>query len=186
MKTILFLIFVAILPLASARFATKFVNLFGQANVKNEFNTEQLNSCLNSTFPCSGHGTCMPNGECVCFDGYTDYNSKDDCNYERKSAFAPFLFEIFLGGFGAGWFYIGNIAMGVGQLVYFIPGACIIACVLVTLGVSKDELNGPGAICGCSLGCGWFMGLLVFYIWSLVIIATGQISDENGISYKSL
>src|SRR5271170_845801 len=114
---------------------------FSRKLLAQEITSSYTNCNSNISFPCSGHGKCMPNGDCVCDDSYVTHNSTNPCNYKQTNALGPFLIEIFFGSLGVGWFVIGNIGMGVGQLLYFLPGICIITCIALALGFSPKELN---------------------------------------------
>lgn len=142
----------------------------------------QTNNCTTSLSPCSGHGSCMPNGKCVCNDCYVTHNSTEECNYKQMKALKPFLFEIFLGGLGTGWFVIGDVGKGVGQLLYLIPGICVIIGIATACGLRKDfDLSDTGSICGGCLLCGWFCGFIAFWLFSVIAFATGMVNDMNNV-----
>lgn len=68
------------------------------------------------------HGTCRqrshqtPTWQCECNEPYT---SADDeiCNYKQKNKLTAFLLSIFVGWFGADWFYLAR-----GHAAYIVAG----------------------------------------------------------------
>src|SRR5438477_10846083 len=76
-------------------------------------------NCTNAIYDCSNHGICTRAGDgCVCDDGYATHlpTTNVGCNYKRKKQLAAFLLQFFLGEFGAGHWYSGNMDLAGGQL----------------------------------------------------------------------
>lgn len=145
-------------------------------------------NCNNSTLPCSGHGRCLSDGTCICDAGYTTHDSVVPCNYERAIVTLAFVLAVipFTGVLGVGWFVLGYAGMGAGQLLYFIPGVCVIPPIAVFLGLKKDDVSAKGGCCGGCLMCGWVCGLIIFYIWTVVTIGFARVYDDQGVKYAGL
>lgn len=102
---------------------------------------------------CSNNGDCV-NNACVCDCKYTD----PDCSQERKNRLTALLLQIFLGAFGAGYFYLEIMDLGALILCLFIIGWCLSIC-----------------------GVGWLCltGVWIWQIIGIVFIATGQQQDGD-------
>eukprot|EP01084_Bolivina_argentea_P201888 345020_1 len=86
---------------------------------------------------CDGHGICIVDEDldlnrCHCDEGYITTGgeyAEIQCDYKQKDQLTAFLLHFFLGQFGAGRFYVGDIGYGVDQLLYsvltFLFGICI-------------------------------------------------------------
>ena len=93
---------------------------------------------INCTSPasCSWNGFCVDINTCRCDDGYTTHynkgNNKDNnnvtkaCNYKQKSRLVAFLLQFFLFIVGAGNWYLDNVALAAGQLIYNFGGTMMI------------------------------------------------------------
>lgn len=112
---------------------------------------------------CDMHGSCVqdpdnpssPTGMCHCEKEYAD----EDCSYHRKSRLLAFLLQWFFGCYGAGYFVLGHVGLGVGILVLTIVGYALAACIV-----------------GIPI-------LFASSIWALVVlivIGTGSLKDVNG------
>ena len=64
---------------------------------------------------CGGHGKCIvqeaisvnqSRNQCQCEEAYTSL--KSPCDYRQKSQLVAFLLSLFLGPFGADWFYLAQ------------------------------------------------------------------------------
>jgi len=128
---------------------------------------------------CNDHGRCSINpaklGECVCDNGYTTQDSNSQCGYKQKPQVGAFLLELFLGGFGAGYFYVGLIGLGVGQLILTVVGTCIIGSLAKTC--ENPILGALAGLCSVA-GFGW-------WLYAVIMFGLNNISDSNGINLKS-
>lgn len=88
-------------------------------------NTDKLIYCTDNSDCNFPKGTCKEYTDtlsvCVCKDGFTNKND-DPCTYKQKDKVAAFLLSLFLGEFGADWFYLargddGYIVAGVFKLL---------------------------------------------------------------------
>ena len=138
-----------------------------------------------NTFACSYHGICSGDFTCVCDTGYITFptDSKFGCNYQQKSALIAFLLEFFLGvEVGAGELYLGNISLGIGQLIFFWVGLLffISFCTLLAyLFLSTDEAK--YMLYGNKIGTFiWSIGVTIFWIVLIVYIVNGTTVDGNG------
>lgn len=134
---------------------------------------------------CNYNGVCTNTGACYCFHGYITYNSDDggSCNYKQKETFAAFLLEFFLGmEFGAGYWYIGQNGLAAGQLVFF-WGSILVYCIIFCIGKNSGKC---AAVIAGLFGCLHAIALLGWWIYALVDIAGGTITDGDGASIPSL
>ena len=95
-------------------------------------------NCTNDITKCGPHGVCVikvktgnPGNQtemnCQCNNEYITVKSA--CDYMQKSQLAAFLLSLFLGMFGADWFYLarqdGNyIVIGIFKLLFTFLGGC--------------------------------------------------------------
>jgi hypothetical protein len=134
---------------------------------------------------CSYKGVCTKDGkDCVCTIGYASTREGVfKCDYEQKKALTAFLLEFFFGYLGAGYFYLGIINYGVGQLLLTVLGCipmCIVMCCAFA-GENKTDLSASLFTCCVGiLGCLWFCGILGWDIYVLVTIGTCSINDAYG------
>jgi hypothetical protein len=140
------------------------------------------------TKECSYHGICQDNGKnCVCNDGYISSQPSSDnvqCDYKQKDTLIAFLLEFFLGEFGGGYFYLGLIPLGVGRLCFFILGMIPIIFI-VCVGVLTDSDVCIIVFATC-YSCLWTIGVIGWWIASMVMIANGTILDGNGMPIPAL
>lgn len=131
----------------------------------------------NDRTDCDGNGRCSMDGTtsvCICDSSYaTDKGSgplpEKQCTYKRKKQLVALLLHIFLGEFGVGEFYIGNIGWGVGQLI--LGGGLGIAAIALLF------IIGPGVVCVLCLGPLAFLG---WWIADIVFFARNDKVDGNG------
>lgn len=135
---------------------------------------------------CNNHGTCDDtNTYCICESDYITFKSTDDtsCNYKQKNTLIAFLLEFFLGFAGIGYFYIGRISLGIGQLILncagLIPFCVACCCGTALLKDSNSCTTFVGFLIGCYLLL-WCGGILTWWVYALVTIAHGNITDGNG------
>ena len=155
---------------------------FANAQIShNSLATTNYLSCTDND-RCNYHGVCKVNNTiCHCYDGYVTYNSDDgtQCNYKQKEQLTAFLLQFFLGTFGAGHFYIGWIAYGVGEIVLTF-GICFVGCFFL-------------AIFGLESGpfitlINYFLRLGIFGWWlaNTIIFGLNNFNDSNGVSLKPM
>jgi len=132
---------------------------------------------------------------CICTLKHTDHacprvqGYDTHCCYTQKNQLIAFLLQFFIGAVGAGRFYLGYIGIGVGQLVLSLlvcclPG-CMIICSLCTKGgveKSMAALGGVFAYFGCVVLCLGISGIMVWWLYDLVIIGTNAVTDFNGVA----
>lgn len=137
-------------------------------------------------------GVCT-NLQCVCNKGYADQNGQA-CVYKQKDKLTAFLLSLFLGPFGADWFYLasGNgvyVFAGFMKLftgLFFIIATVFGCCTLIFSAISRDSVfERVGTIIGVILLV--LMGLfsLTNFIWYFVDwirILTDTFKDGNGYS----
>lgn len=142
---------------------------------------------------CNYHGICDDTDtHCVCNSGYITFESKDftECNYQQKNTLIAFLLEFFLGYAACGYFYLGQINLAVGQLIFNFVGLipiCIFACCGVFALVKECE--GCGIFLYSLSICyvlGWTCGTFIWWVYALVVIAQGSILDGNGATIPQL
>lgn len=116
--------------------------------------------------------------ECICSPSYAG----DACDHRRKQRIGAFLLQFFLGTFGAGYFYLGHIGLGVGILMLSLFGCCL-GCIVGGIGKATDStfLTGLGSIFGC------LSGLAVFGWWlaSSIIMGMNNMNDSHGYKPES-
>lgn len=150
--------------------------------------------CNSSTY-CGDHALCGPYGTghsddvCSCEDSWatpSDFNVSGVldpsmiCSKERKKQLTAILLTVFLGGFGAGSYYMGWIVWGVIPLV-ICCGGCLLICIgQIACKGKGDGEGGPGVCVNCFamiLQCAC-TGLMIA---TLVFVATSDCVDPDGI-----
>lgn len=102
------------------------------------------------------------------------------CDYKRKEQIASFLLTLFLGEFGAFYFYLGLIGLGCIQL--FVPCCGMVCCGAIAAASSKNApplafLAGFLAVASGLAGFGWY--------WATFALAImNNTPDSNGVSLK--
>ena len=152
-------------------------------------------TCTFAAEDCNHNGVCNQAGNaCICDDDYATHDATvatGECNYKRKSGLVALLLSIFVGEFGAVFFYVGDTTMGYIQL--FLAGilAILVGSVFGAFcGIAIDSTNnGSGeATHGCATvwGCGGAISMIVMYIIVLVAVVGGNLDDSNGISLSPI
>lgn len=140
----------------------------------------QITAC-NKTADCSFNGFCDDN-ECHCFNNYITHESVLPCNYKQASRTTAFLLEFFLGGVGAGWFYLGRLDFALSQLLLFIIPSCAALCFAFVFFQDKHDTQGESisaaALC---LRCIFLLASIGLWLHGVIVIGTGQASDSNGV-----
>lgn len=127
---------------------------------------------------CSFHGRCdASSGVCVCDTNYITYNNAEGvgCNYNQKKQLVAFLLSFFVGYTGAEHFYLGNLGVGAGKLVYVIAG-CILVALLQC--VVKDSKNGELVFVIAKVL--YYIGCFVWVLYDLITIGQCSQLDGNG------
>lgn len=167
-------------------FAKVFCNTFECNNVIPEHGFSFNGNCTNAL--CNYHGICNDDKtECICDSGYITYKSNNgtQCNYKQKNTVVAFCLSLFLFPVGAGEFYLENMGLGAGQLVYVFGFCILIAILTCVLGFTMKDTDGSVVIIPCFI-CLWSMGLIAWYIYDVVTIGKGNMTDGNGAPIPSL
>ena len=163
----------------------KLIIVFIALSLAITFVVAQTNSCEPTT-TCNGNGLCKPDGTCLCHSKYATYpdNNPTECNYRRKYQLTAFLLHTFLGGFGAGHFYIDDVSGGVGQLALsiIIPLVlsvivCMFACICFKNDLGKTLM---GAVVVIWVVC--WIGVIAWWVVDMVRFADNYYDDSNGVS----
>ena len=85
-------------------------------NAITKFKMMDANPSCTLNSECGNNGRCH-NNKCQCDSGYYTQTSTDPCGYKQKQQVTAFCLQLFLGGFGAGHFYVGEIGLAVGELI---------------------------------------------------------------------
>jgi hypothetical protein len=153
------------------------------------FDATSFNCTVGPTSPeCSYHGTCTADGlGCICNTQYTTCPASNalKCNYQQKSAPTAFLLELFLGEFGAGYFYLGANDMGAGQIVLTFVGVFLLCVVFLCVGFNSGDST-VGFFFVLSFDCMWVMAVVGWWIAACVTIGQGHVLDGNGCAVPSL
>jgi hypothetical protein len=135
-------------------------------------------------YDCSYNGICTNEKTCKCNDGYVTYpsNHVTGCNYKQKSTLVAFLLQFFLGFIsGAGYFYLGQTELGLGQLFLF-WGGTILSLFFACCSCSEKSDSNEEILYKCVL----YMGCIIWYMYSLAEIGGGITKDGNGAPIASL
>lgn len=140
---------------------------------------------------CNYNGNCNDaKTACICTNGYITFISTDgtECNYKQKNPILAFCLELFLGiPAGAGYFYIGQIGLAVGQLILFWVGivfVCLIACCGVFTKGGGDTVI--VIVFAAMYLCLFIGGVFAWWVYALVIIGQGYALDGNGAAVPQL
>lgn len=127
---------------------------------------------------CNFRGNCMPSGECRCEDKYATYNNTTlQCNYKRVNRLLPFLTEFFLGMFGVGYFILGKVGLGVGQLLLFLS-----LVLSIIIGRNAPRTLNPLWMLPGLLSIIIFLGGFGWWLYAIITIGKGDVLDENGVA----
>jgi len=174
-------------PSVFGRMRSRYVVLSveNSTNVTAGYYSSKSSNCTDYS-DCNYNGVCTKEKTCRCNDGYITFpeDNESGCNYKQKNTLTAFLLQFFLGGFsGAGYFYLDVIPYGVGELFLFwgfFFCICIFACCLIASVKNGNDDNTCLSILVSLFGCLWIIGILVWWIYSLVTIANGSQLDGNG------
>lgn len=145
------------------------------SNVQSSGTSYVATGFCDSDLNCSSHGNCNYFGTaCICDSKYVTHDASPGvyCNYAQKDRALPFAIEFVFGWeTGAGYFIMGYDGYGAGQLVLF-WGSIIFLC--FALGTNAWPVVVISVI-GLVASFGW-------WIASVVIIGTGSLKDQNGVT----
>lgn len=134
-------------------------------------------TCLDNTRSCSDNGQCNADHDnCICDNGYTTHECGEGhkCCYKQKSFTAALVLQCIpiTAQLGIGFFIIDQVAWGLAMLGLTTGGFLIIAILLFFV----DEAIGTLwlGLCECAM--------LGIYISGIVLIATGDMKDGNGVA----
>jgi len=188
--TILFVLLILLhnTEYTNAEFSLTFKNIFTTNFTVTDITIDDniLFNCTGS-IDCNYKGHCNEEGtSCICNDGWTTYNTHHEalCNYEQKNQLTAFLLNLFFGKiFGAGYWYIERVDMALTQLFIYWIGLLGIYVVLYCAIQISGENNGEA--CGYCFTSIWSMAVIAFWIISVVMFASNEVLDGNGIQLNS-
>lgn len=141
------------------------------------------------------NGVCNSASVCVCNKGYADQDGQA-CIYKQKDKTTAFVLSLFLGPFGADWFYLasGNGAYVFGGFMklftglFSVIGTFLLCCTFIFSRISKDSIfERVGTIIGVILIILIGVFSLTNFIWYFVDwirILTDTFKDGNNYSLK--
>lgn len=136
---------------------------------------------------CNYRGQCTETGKCKCNDGYITFKPSKDiqCNYEQKNTVTAFCLQLFFGYVGIGEWYLENNDIAGGQLGLFL-GIFVLICIAMCAGLKSDgDTPALAMLIGC-ICCLAFVGMIIWDVYTIVIIGSGTETDGNGASIQSL
>ena len=138
-------------------------------------------NCNASTCP---NGMCDTSNRCFCLEKFTTFRPPEgvQCNYKQKSRYGALLLEFFVGmETGAGYFYLGYIDLGIGQLVLFFP-AMIVICVMACCFCEAMSAKSSGAMACCVVFfvVSWMLGSIAWWLYAVIAMGSGDIFESNG------
>ncbi len=136
---------------------------------------------------CSFNGQCALSGTiCVCYKEFVTFEpgNGSHCNYERKKGLTALLLHIFLGN-GVAHLYVDRL--GLGLTLFFTVGygfivtMCILGCIITCCLVDESVGEATDGVSTC-LGCLTGFAIVAVWIWLLVVIASNDLTDSNGVA----
>jgi len=142
--------------------------------------------CTNDITKCGPHGECVleqktgNRTELICKCDHHYITVKSVCDYKQRSQLAAFLLSLFLGKFGADWFYLarqdgGYIAIGIVKLLVTLIGGTGYTVTRRTTGRGKKTVEVTRYGCGV-FGC----AALIWWIVDWARILAMEFPDGNG------
>ncbi|CAF1173986.1 unnamed protein product [Adineta ricciae] len=130
---------------------------------------------------CSAHEQCRDR-VCICVDGWVTQNEKKPCSYEQKSKWTAFLLSLFVGSFGADWFYLSrSTAKYIVAGVFKILVSCGCCCSMLAAGCGKESSIGAFFRCLRVLAG---IASSIWWLTDWIRILAGSFPDGNGIALK--
>ena len=186
---------------------------FRETNISKSSMNEEINNndsirprqLINEPFNCTGcescsyNGICINNTMCYCKDGYTTFNPTTNvqCNYKQVNRLNTLMIEMFLFAGGGGHWYLKNTMHAVGNIIYFFGGLILIYILskYITLtyvqlyytfrGRLLIERSNTIKYVRDDLIIIWFIGLVVYWLYEIIMISTGKMTDGNGVHIGS-
>lgn len=134
---------------------------------------------------CHQHGQCV-DSVCLCSDDYATFG-ECQCCHKRKNQLTAFFLQFFLGPFGAGFFYLGKTKLGLATIACLTGGfgaVCVLACIFSCLSSTEERSFSGNIFITICITC-LEIAAIVLWIYGIVVMATGDIQDGDGISMKS-
>ena len=153
--------------------------------IQKSINITKSFNCIGNE-SCSYHGTCINSTMCHCNNNYVTHNPTTNvqCNYNQKNRLVAFLLELFLFGGGAGEWYLENTKYAIGNIVYFFGGMLVVLC-MTCIGActfnNKKSVNAFSSFFATL----WLSGWVIYLLYELIMIGSGQRIDGNGVKIGS-
>lgn len=195
MKLIIFFTLLLSIFSAHAAIGSNFLKLFDRNYISFEkSNFDQLSEIVTMhhtySFNCTSESNCNYNGHCndledscICDHEWTTYSPPKgtQCNYKRKNQLTAFLLQLFLGKIsGAGYWYVEQYALALGETLFFWIGLifiCIAPCIRPD--ISEDSDITPYYVCFYYL---WILTWVIWCIVSWIMFAMNEINDGYGVT----
>ena len=185
-----------------------FLSLFNIGGYVNaQMATTMISDC-DATTNCDARGVCVNEEDgtwsCKCDDGYATYPEPEDpqsedavyCQYKQKEQLTAFLLSFFLGGCGAGRFYVESWTLGALKISFCMGLPICLCCVmcfgtLCGLGFAQNfnsDGDGVMAACGCvgcCIICIYSLGVFAWCLTDIILFGINDIPDGNGIELAS-
>lgn len=136
---------------------------------------------------CNGNGECNSDKtDCLCFKGYITYfqniieykTSNQRCNYTLKYQSTALILAIIL-PFGFLHFYIGNIFIGVVQLLYF-STTIVLSTYSFFIVSTKSEYWSVRSLSLFIISCVFSFFSFSWYILDIILVSTNTYLDKSG------
>jgi len=128
---------------------------------------------------CGPYGTCeadlasKTNMSCVCDTQHFSITNTTACATKRKSQTTATLLQVFLGGFGAGAFYLGWILQG--ALIFIVIGVSLFVICCSGVFCEEENVAATSSVMASLSG----LGVLVVWVYTLVQIVQSCYSHEE-------
>ena len=126
------------------------------------------------------HGICLSEAYAVCEKEYATKEDETDnwCEYKRKKQLTYFLIET-IAAFGVGHIYAKNYKYGIPKLIYWIISWSLILTIRI-ISVKKGYKNDINCVCSL-LSFLLSIGMIVWYIYDVVMIGENRFTDGEGV-----
>jgi len=132
------------------------------------------------------YGHCSSETTCICNKYYAHFllNSGEiSCSYKRKNQMIAFLLEFFI-PFGAGHFYLGNIALGIIKLSFMLCLPIIFIFMNYTCGNFNSRRFISKPFLWDKLFVFYMISLLLWVFFDIVNISLMKYTDSNGVQMQ--
>ncbi len=93
------------------------------------------------------------------------------------------MLEFFLGGFGAGWFYLNRLDFALAQLLVTVVPCCAILCfTMIFVGTNADNNGDKLNAAVLCVRCVFVLASFALWLHGVIVIGTGKATDDNGVS----